>query len=544
MDELIFGQKTWREPSQVVPAVVEDVNENGVRLRFDGQEAGRKRYRQIQTALRLSAGDRVLAARIAGTYVVIGKIGADNGATVGLSSALDTRLSEILREVQQAVEDADEARYAAEEARIAAEQAAGFGEEEEDEKDPEIKYYDYKNAASILIADGTEANVIVFDKYITYADTRVQFDGNVCGEVKTTESYDTATDTYTEHDGNIKITYLMDGVPAADMTPETVLFDGAKLIPLRYVWHASAGLTRSMAVRFRCEGCTLFIPAGESTGTLSGPGLAGDNAWDGTVHIYEAMEKIDFGCILGGMMDNAAITIHRPGTGSISQNVSKFNIWTVIHKNIEDSLGRELQHIYAALYDIDVTKENITKEGNVWKNSDQSIDGTVTTANDYVGRILKIRSVHTSGNGDVTYIVSFDGGESWWYWADDWTLYDGGYSMVESTMAAITDKQWKRMLKDSGTIMIRAILEKNASLSDIRILISDAKDWSSSSHLQVSCQPYYAIKSRDRTDLRYEYLYQSEETDIDVGRMSKVDIDTTIYSEVDEIYAHARKTGV
>lgn len=60
----------------------------------------------------------------------------------------------------------------------------------------------------------------------------------------------------------------------------------------------------------------------------------------------------------------------------------------------------------------------------------------------------------------------------------------------------------------------------------------------------IVCQDYYSIKSRDQVDLRYEYLYQSQETSIDIGRMSQVDIDTTIYSEVTEIYAHARKTGI
>lgn len=47
----------------------------GVTLILDGQsEATTKRYKSISTGVTLAAGNRVLVARISGTYLVIGKI--------------------------------------------------------------------------------------------------------------------------------------------------------------------------------------------------------------------------------------------------------------------------------------------------------------------------------------------------------------------------------------------------------------------------------------------------------------------------------------
>lgn len=47
----------------------------GVTLILDGQtEATTKRYKSISTGVTLAAGNRVLVARISGTYLVIGRI--------------------------------------------------------------------------------------------------------------------------------------------------------------------------------------------------------------------------------------------------------------------------------------------------------------------------------------------------------------------------------------------------------------------------------------------------------------------------------------
>lgn len=57
----------------ILLATVDSVTAEGVTLRLDGQQTPtQKRYKQLSGSL--SAGDRVVVARISGSFVVLGKI--------------------------------------------------------------------------------------------------------------------------------------------------------------------------------------------------------------------------------------------------------------------------------------------------------------------------------------------------------------------------------------------------------------------------------------------------------------------------------------
>lgn len=56
-------------------ATVGSVSAAGTTLILDGQtSATTKRYKRVVTGQTLAAGDRVLVARISGTFVILGKI--------------------------------------------------------------------------------------------------------------------------------------------------------------------------------------------------------------------------------------------------------------------------------------------------------------------------------------------------------------------------------------------------------------------------------------------------------------------------------------
>lgn len=78
---------------------------------------------------------------------------------------------------------------------------------------------------------------------------------------------------------------------------------------------------------------------------------------------------------------------------------------------------------------------------------------------------------------DVAYIVSFDGGTTWWTYADSWTEPDytqDVYGMFEGTMRSISEAAWGRKL--NGSIMVRAILTGSATVTDIQIYTEDIKN--------------------------------------------------------------------
>lgn len=61
--------------TELLLATVDSRTTAGVTLILDGQtEATTKRYKSISTGVTLAAGNRVLVARISGTYLVIGRI--------------------------------------------------------------------------------------------------------------------------------------------------------------------------------------------------------------------------------------------------------------------------------------------------------------------------------------------------------------------------------------------------------------------------------------------------------------------------------------
>lgn len=77
MDDLYRIPAAGRPSSgDLLVATVGSVSSAGVTLVFPGEGAPtQKRYKRVITGQTLNAGDRVLAAKISGSYVVIGKIG-------------------------------------------------------------------------------------------------------------------------------------------------------------------------------------------------------------------------------------------------------------------------------------------------------------------------------------------------------------------------------------------------------------------------------------------------------------------------------------
>ena len=329
-------------------------------------------------------------------------------------------------------------------------------------------YYDYANAAEINIGDGETAQVILFE-YVTTKETHVDFHGEIKMFVETTESSDEDTDSYTETDGVIYVTYRSGGAEVTEHYPVDTFFDGVHLLHLLYTWWASANILGSFEVKIRCEGCSVIIPMGASRGYIAGVGLAGDGAWDGAVHVYEDFAPIDFGIIRKNFESEVENSNLTPLAPVPTENVVRRNFFTTIFKSFTEEVGTSGLHRFSVAYNAnDMTYDNAVVSGSVWVVRDTENLGFVTTPDCAVDQILTITSKH-SGN-DVAYIVSFDGGTTWWTYANGWVEPDytqDVYGMFEGTMRSITTEQWAEKL--NGTIMVKAIMIENASLTDIQI---------------------------------------------------------------------------
>lgn len=331
-------------------------------------------------------------------------------------------------------------------------------------------YYDYANTAAITARSNEYVQIILFE-YTTTKETHIDFHGEIRCLVDTNETYDEETDSYTEEDGVIYVTYRSGGVDVTEYYPVDTFFDGIHLLHLMYAWRASANIISTFEVLIRCVGCTVHIDLGASRGYIAGVGLLGDSAWDGTVRVYQDFTRFGIGEILHKDFSETVNIgdMYRPLAPSASERFTRLDFFKVAFKGIADRLGASSLHAFSVTYTVDEMEyDNVIVSGITWIREDQSSLGMITTPDCTVEKVVQVTSVH-SGD-DVGYIVSFDGGTTWWTYANGWVTPDytqDVYGMLEGTMRSITPAQWAE--KVNGTIMVRAILTGNASVTNIEI---------------------------------------------------------------------------
>ena len=335
-------------------------------------------------------------------------------------------------------------------------------------------YYDYVNVDEIEIGDGKTGSVILF-QYVTTKETRVDFHGEIKALVETTETYDEATDTYTENDASLQVTYRSGGDPVTEYYPVDSEFDGIKLNHLVYTWWASGNIVSSFEVLIKCVGCSITIEKGASRGYLAGVGLVGDVSWDGSVYIYDNFPPIDFGIIRKDYESEVEITKLTPTTGGPGDSLTRRNFAQTILKGLQGAVTASNLHRFTVLWnDNEVTKNGVQTDGSYWVNADPLVDGILTMPPKQVSTILTVTSHHSEQNGDVTYLASFDQGESWYSYSGGWVPWESGHGMAEPVMAAITQAAWESML--DGTITMRAILEGDTRVYDIQIYTEEVTE--------------------------------------------------------------------
>lgn len=332
-----------------------------------------------------------------------------------------------------------------------------------------VFYYDFHNVTEITLEDGDRARIIVFH-YITTRRTHVDFHAELKCQVETTETYDEESRTYTEHDGVVELTYLQSGYEVTEYYPVELLCDGTQLMHLIYAWNAEANVIGTFEVLMRCRGCSVTIAEGAARGYLAGPGLAGEAGWDGTVYVYDEFEPVDFGRIHGRFTGEAVPTLGTPDQAAVTDRLPRHNFLRTLTKPFQAKVGASGLHRFSVPYnDDEMEKTDVQTVGSVWANAAADTDGTVTTPSCAVDRIVKVTSAHTDNTGDVTYLASFDDGETWYSYAGgSWALHDSGYGMVEGVLSAITEPEWAAMIQ-GGTVKIRAIIRGDATLADIQI---------------------------------------------------------------------------
>ena len=442
--EATFGRLTVAKAASVTAA--------GVTLILPGQNVPtQKAYRRLKGS-DIKGGDMVVVSKIAGTYVVLDSLGTTS--SIVTDAEFSDRISELMEEAALAVSEAEDALTAAEEALSIVSSIRA-------------EYYDYENSDRIIVPDGESRTVIIFKKYSTTVDTHIDFHGEITMLIDTSESYDPDTDTYTEADGEVRITYLLDGEPILSFHPGEDFFDGKHILHLVYTWWASGKIDSRFEVQMSCKDCTATIETAESRGYIAGLGLIGDNAWDGSIRINEDFIPLDFSRTQKSFDEDLPGYSPAADSGHVYENVARANFSSIL-KGFSGIVHGARLHRFSVINQDEMTCINVVISGNSWVVDNAGMHGTVTTPNCEASQILRVTSTHS--DDDVAYIVSFNGGTNWWTFANGWVEPDytkDVYGMFEGTMRSITSEQWAEKL--NGSVMIRAILTGDSALTDIQI---------------------------------------------------------------------------
>ena len=334
-----------------------------------------------------------------------------------------------------------------------------------------IHYYDFINAAGVHIEDGKQAEVINF-RYVTTKNTHIDFHAEIKYNLKTSENM-SDEDVWTENDGVIKITYYLNGSEVKEYKPVETMIDGDHLLHLLFTWQSSANIIGSFTVWIEMDGGTIDIERGNARAYIAGQGLAGDGEWDGGVNVSDTMQELNMSFAIGMFSDAVDITLISSNRQGISQIAEDLDMCFVLGDFTGAISSMNKLHRFDVAYSSDIMiYENTVPSGTIWKMEEGQHTGTVTTPDCIVDRIVRVTSKCSGTN--VAFIVSFDSGETWWTYVDMWVAPDytqDVYGMFESTMRSIPESKWEE--KNKGTVMVRAVLLDEATLTDIQIFTED-----------------------------------------------------------------------
>jgi hypothetical protein len=229
-------------------------------------------------------------------------------------------------------------------------------------------------------------------------------------------------------------------------------------------------------VELELEGGEVWIDPSSVRAYIAGQGLVGDDAWDGTVRIEDEVPAIDVSVIAGdfdGDVDFFFGVVYDYGP---EDQLPALDVRDLLLGDFVGSIsGTQMLHRFDVKYSAGLMTYDgviVDASAGVWRLESGRESGTITTPVAAVSRVLRVTSRH-SGN-DVAYIVSFDEGAHWWTYANGWHEPDYSqdvYGMFEGTMRSISEESWAE--KVDGSIMVRAILISEATLTDIQIYTED-----------------------------------------------------------------------
>lgn len=310
--------------------------------------------------------------------------------------------------------------------------------------DDRMHYYDFLNAADLVIRNG-ETEEIINLRFVTTKDTHVDFHAELRALIETLEEMD--GDEYTEHDVTGTVTYFLNEEPIA-YYPIFTEFDGVQLRHLLYFWRTSANVIGTFRVTLTASGGDITIPAGHLHAYWAGEGLVGE-VLDTNPSFTDEVQPLRFS-LFGEFSDGAAADSGEPAGDSLAENVAALRFDAVLASYTEEA--ETLSGVSVTTYLTDsLVDATVPVEENRWVASE---DGQYIETTDFTG----VTGFVSPNGGALSYMCSFDGGETWKGWnGSDW---EADLEMTYVTIHALTAEEF-----GTGAVRIKAIFDSGESTS-------------------------------------------------------------------------------
>lgn len=321
--------------------------------------------------------------------------------------------------------------------------------------DDGMHYAVYTNLEPVAITEGKKKQVIDM-RFAVQKRTHVAVEMEFLLTAETTANE--SEETFCVGDVVCEVTYYLNGEEITDRYPVETWQDGKHVLALRYDIQAAEEKVHTWGVRMKVEGGGVSFPKYGIHSVISGTGLAGSGAWDGTVRVADEIEPLNFGPMFCDFIDTLEASTHVP---TPVQPV--------------DTVGFSFSRMFSGFND-SVSSSSDMMTFSPWVNPDRVVtDCTVDTEKGWLGAgttvlgtemqvttavITGVTGVETRCVGAV-FQASFDD-ELTWVGHDsyEWTE---GVEMTAEQLAAVPASAW------NGSVKLRALLEDNASLFSITV---------------------------------------------------------------------------
>lgn len=311
--------------------------------------------------------------------------------------------------------------------------------------DDRMHYYDFLNAADLVIRNG-ETEEIINLRFVTTKDTHVDFHAELRALIETLEEVE--GDEYTEHDVTGTVTYFLNEVLIA-YYPIFTEFDGVQLRHLLYFWQTSANVIGTFRVTLTARGGDITILAGHLHAYWAGEGLVGE-VLDTNPSFTDEVQPLRFS-IFGAISDAAAAGTETPAGDSLAENMAALRFDAVLAAYTEEAetlSGITITPYFSTEY---IAQSTVPVVGTVWI---ADANGRYIETVDLTG----VTGFYSYTGGALSYQCSFDSGATWKGWnGSDW---ETDLEMTYATIHALTGTEF-----GAGAVRIRIIFDNKEKIS-------------------------------------------------------------------------------